>query len=646
MKLRNIHIIKGALFGCALLLFAFVNPTDLSIDSRFKTETSALDCIAPKLFNFRIENAHTDRVYFDSTEPIASSSFTGFVITNKSISGITVIAAQNTGHYFELSTSFTHFDNVQIRYEGGSDLSDLNGNNLHVFEQDYVANNILEPGPTKTVYVRADATGTGDGSSEINAYTINQLNATTVQAGTRILIKKGVYLDTFTLPRSGTETQPIWFEGYSTTPGDLNYNVFHPVYPNALSGTDMPLFDGGNRNNGLKCFNFNNKRFWIFKNIQVKRHKYGWYSSYSTPSDNIIFNNCAFEEMGDVTTGYGAGFVLNMNANNNKPHNFRLINCYGRNATQSNYALAGDYHLVKNCVSYSDEDPYPGSGNLYLSTDYHIRFGDGFENTIIDCYIENVGDLEHTAHGYANRGFYLPTSYALIKNSEAVNINGAIEFRNNVTDGYAVGCIIRGGISRNEGGIHFRDGASNNTVDKCVIKDIGPAYNAALNYYDTSGEGGTGEIVNNNIVKNTIFDNVDNLLRFGNGTTGNTITNNKLLNCTVNNIYELFFVEANVSVSSFEMKNTIFNDISRYGSSTTGVTREYCNFWDFYGTNGTPPSGTGNVSVDPQFANVSTGNFTPQNIAMKAGTYLSNVVYDKDGKERNNTPTMGAIEVD
>jgi hypothetical protein len=73
-------------------------------------------------------------------------------------------------------------------------------------------------------FVRADADGAGDGTTDGTAWTLTQA-VTNEAAGMRINVKAGTYASATTvrtLAAVGTTTAPIWWRGYNTTPGDLD----------------------------------------------------------------------------------------------------------------------------------------------------------------------------------------------------------------------------------------------------------------------------------------------------------------------------------------------------------------------------------------------------------------------------------------
>jgi hypothetical protein len=86
-----------------------------------------------------------------------------------------------------------------------------------------------------------------------------------------------------------------------------------------------------------------------------------------------------------------------------------------------------------------------------------------------------------------------------------------------------------------------------------------------------------------------------------------------------------------------------------YGGASVDSAETYNDYYDYWGENGTPPSGTGNVSLDPLFVDAAAGDFhllVASPIA-DLGTYLTEVRYDQDGVERvAGQVSIGAYEQD
>jgi hypothetical protein len=94
-------------------------------------------------------------------------------------------------------------------------------------------------------YVRSDAAGGGDGTTNTNsggtgAWTLTEAVAA-VAAGHRVNVRAGTYANTtttHTFATAGTTTAPIWWRGFTSSPGDLDTEPTS----NRVPGTDTPHF--------------------------------------------------------------------------------------------------------------------------------------------------------------------------------------------------------------------------------------------------------------------------------------------------------------------------------------------------------------------------------------------------------------------
>lgn len=92
-------------------------------------------------------------------------------------------------------------------------------------------------------YVRADAAGSGDGTTDTNsgangAWTLAE-GIANAAAGYRMNVRAGTYANTTTdrtFSAAGTTGAPIWWRGFTSTPGDLDAR---PTVPRTV-GTDIP----------------------------------------------------------------------------------------------------------------------------------------------------------------------------------------------------------------------------------------------------------------------------------------------------------------------------------------------------------------------------------------------------------------------
>lgn len=92
-------------------------------------------------------------------------------------------------------------------------------------------------------YVRADAAGSGDGTTNTNsgangAWTLAEAIAA-YAAGQRLNVKAGTYANTTTsrtFATAGSTTSPVWWRGFKTTPGDMD----DEPTSTRVAGTDIP----------------------------------------------------------------------------------------------------------------------------------------------------------------------------------------------------------------------------------------------------------------------------------------------------------------------------------------------------------------------------------------------------------------------
>jgi hypothetical protein len=128
----------------------FVTNEDVAQAAVTKVDfTTTADAVAPTLSGWEITNAQPGRIYFNSSEVITATTFSGFTIagivgTAPTVTGVTINSGQTTGHYFTMSENFEAIDYLTtIAYSGsGSNLQDGATNALASFTATSVTNNI------------------------------------------------------------------------------------------------------------------------------------------------------------------------------------------------------------------------------------------------------------------------------------------------------------------------------------------------------------------------------------------------------------------------------------------------------------------------------------------------------------------------
>ena len=317
----------------------------------------------PQLSNFRIEDANKDRVLFDASNDVTGMATTGFVVTNKTISSIT-IDGDGLGGYFTISSAFNYWDNSTVKLESGD-------GTVFDFKLKHIVNNIAEPTTSTNLYVEVGGSGTGttigDPMSITNAFS-------TATNNTTVWIKAGDYgTVNCSVGNNGTASNPIKFIGYKTTIGDdpgLTRSVGM-----SFDSTELPLLIGGS---GVGI-DGNEKDYIIIKNIQVE--DYSSYHVHMTDSSFFVLENIYVE---GSSTGMGIRFKKQNDTN------IRVIDSYVANCYQVGLQSKGSHHLIMNTWVVSSKAVGGGGMDYYIS----VHGGDnGTNNTNIivkDCYINRV----------------------------------------------------------------------------------------------------------------------------------------------------------------------------------------------------------------------------------------------------------------
>ena len=589
---------------------------------------------APLISNFRIEPNQPSRLYFDSSEPIFGTNVNGFAISGKVISGVTISSGSTTGHYFTVSASFTFWDNNTIRYEGGSNLKNASGLGVSEFTLTYIKNKLPEPkGNGKTYYVSISGNDNKDGSSESNSWRTISKAASIAKAGDIVFIKAGNYgNDNVESNNNGSTNAPIKFIGYKNIPGDLDNFTYYRFGDGKLDGIRAPLLTGGSRSSGVG-WNLSGKSYVIMRNLQIENYRMN-IQGFSSPN-NLVFDNM-------VLAGSGEHNVMLTHIGG---HHIRFTKTLSYNGMVSAIMLGGDFNAILNCKTYADEP------QKNIAMDYHIYLY-GSNNIVSNHYGQQMGNLTHAGHGIALKSSGERTQYNLVENCEMNNVTGALEFRHSDVK-YNVAKNFRsdGGLgSKKSGGIVFRDGASFNIVENSIVKNTTADYYGSITFLDRSEDGGYGQRVEGNIVRNSVFINPKSTFIMLGETTSSSqrfdVINNKIYNCVFysgSNLFTRF--TAGIS-SGNEMVNCAILNVKSENEnpSPSGFNQTNNNYFVSF----PPPAGIGNLSVDPKFESPSSGNFRLKSDSplIDRGKIINGVKSDFDGKARpsGKSVDIGAFE--
>ena len=365
----------------------------------------------PILSNFRIENSQTSRVYFDSSEPITASSAKGFIISGKSISGVTISSGRSTGHYFSVTSPFNFWDNNTIRYEGGSNFKNKNGLVVSEFTLTYIKNQIAEPeGNGKIFYVSTTGNDNNNGLKETTAWRTIRKAGNTAMAGDIVYIKAGNYGgENVKCSNSGTKDAPIKFIGYKSKIDDLNDYSYYKYGSGNLDGSRAPLIQSKDRKKGIG-WEVSGRSYIMIKNIQIEGFEENLLG-FSSPN-NIFFDNLVSARSGEhnvMLTTIGG-------------HHLRFTNTLSFNGMVSAFMIGGDFNAILNCKTYADEPQKD------IAMDYHVYLY-GKNNIVYRHFGQHMGNLSHPGHGISLKSSGNITEFNLVENCEMNNINGALEFR-------------------------------------------------------------------------------------------------------------------------------------------------------------------------------------------------------------------------
>ena len=569
----------------------------------------------PQIFNFTIEAGQLSRIYFESTKIITSgiNGINGFIVEGKSISGVSINSGALIGHYFSLTSSLTNWDNVLIRYEGGSDIIDSSSNPLFDFTLKYIENKIDEPGAGNSVVYAASTTqGNGSGSSEANAMSYS--TAGSVSQGTTVMMLAGQTSSSMVISNNGTATNPIKFIGYNNAGKDVDRTKTIGM---SFDNTIMPLFNNGS-NYGIIM---DNKDNIIIKNIQLSNFSNN-YAILNENGENQVFDNIY---MSDGLRGIGHN--VSPNSKNN-----RVTNTYSANMTRSGVILAGTNNLIKDNLSCTSKN---------TGMDYYLLCQGGIgghSQAIIDCEISRFSGDGHNGHGSV---FKAGPDGRVIEHSLMQNVN-IIRTNSELRHAGVTNCVMRNVTLNGHTGMVIRDGSSYNTIDSCRVDDS----NYFIRFYETEEPVAIADpYPHHNRIMNCVSKGNDVLFNVqDNGLiTGKpTIENNEFINNTFDDSPKIYDVTDAVTFSANNVfTNNIFTNIPNIGDSNFIPTFKYNNGWDYWLSNGTPISGVGNISIDPEFS--------PYPIAtnedLQVGLWINGNEYDSVGNQRSAPSTLGVVEI-
>ncbi|MGI6048562.1 MAG: right-handed parallel beta-helix repeat-containing protein [Petrimonas sp.] len=449
------------------------------------------------------------------------------------------------------------------------------------------------------VSTKGNDSNTGTGASKEKAWRTLTHAATKAVAGDTVYIEGGNYgNENVVIANAGSETSPIVFMGYNGT----------------------PVLDGGDyTKKGIYIYG---KPYIIIKNICVKRYQYGiWVdNSHHTVLDGCIADSCCNTDY--VNKGYdGYGILIK------KSNYSTIMNCSATDNGGNNFFLSQtDNCTLENCKAYCKQ-----TVNNQFITDYFVVLAWSSNNTVRNCHVEDINGSYKGNHGFivkdnpGDNGGQPHSTGNLFINCTAKKFEECFSFAHGAYDNKVDNCYAdnTGKNASFSFCVQIRDGAHSNTVANSKFKTTGKP-GGIVSIYDGT-EGSNPQVQANNVLSNCIFEG---------GLQSNTIgiflrdsKNTTFTNCNFINIPYLFRFSSSSSGtdnnSEIILKNCILSVVNNqydarslsvpwgFNKTETGyddmgdVSISYTNFWNGFER----INGTGNIAVDPLFANETTGDY-------------------------------------
>lgn len=576
--------------------------------------------VLPVLSNFHKKDTDRDRIYFDSSSSISGMTSQGFITSNNTILGITVIGTSTTGHYLTVGTSYNYWNNNTVRLTNGD-------GTVFDFDLQYITNNIVQPPTNSTKFVAVGASGTGDTVGDPMVWS----DAQSVAAGTKVYWEKGDYgAINFVQATSGTLSLPIVHEGYDITPGDSPSLAFTPTL--AFDANVMPYINSGSGSG----FSLGGRDYIIVKNIQVE----GYASSidFGGASNYCILDNVYAK---GSTTYSIDGF-------NESLIECRVINSFAGKSNDHCIRIAGERPLLDNVYACSNG---VGVNDYYISL-YGSRVGEG-EGIIRNCTVIRDPLTTHEGHGISLRGNSPALLYnALVEDCTIDYVASAIELRTELVKN----CVVRNVVVNNYqmGGVITSQAVRITGSVDCIIDNITAIDCNMFVQFVGSTEAPTEapDAGNGNIFKNCLGYQTGGwealqIVRTnqdGNPLKARTPQNTKFLNCTFNDYERAIYYQAFQVAGQPDVGNEFINSIIRNVTAEEGGFQNEPSNWSY--TNNdlynsfTAPNGSGNIDVDPQFVDLI--DFVPQEELIRIGL-ITSVHYDSNDAQRFEPSTVGAV---
>ncbi len=533
-----------------------------------------------------------------------------------------------------------------------------------------------------TYYVATNGSNANSGlspSSPWKTLTFAAGNSSPVIAGDTVFVKSGNYgNENVVFQKSGITGNPIVFQGYKNTPGDIPPVLVNNSNPYAVFLTaDMPTFDGANRGAGIG-FDCTNQKYLTLNNFQIRNYAYGFIAGGANQtSGNLVLNNINVMFVGDVNSSYQGEGILFGSMSTKFSNGNTIKNCLVVNAAAEGFGINGNNNTLTGCKVYCNEN------TANAPTDYYVIVT-GDYNTFNNCYIERLPGISHSGHGYtcktnAEQVVDQQLSYPAIASQHnkfyycvARNMGESFCVRHRTAQfNLFYHCKAYGthtGANNSPSGegncVVTRDGASDNIFDGCVADSC----SSGFVFEDTVEDGDTGPNPpghpgNNNKYINCVIYNCYAGVEFSNYSVASDAGDNTIANCTFYKTRYLHYAAracANMKYIGNIYYGCLPNTPGGYFKGSTyssniipNGTNTYFKYCDFINIEGGMPANfvsnsAGSISSNPLFNNAATLDFhlTSSSPCLNAYTTPTFVVTDFDSipRPQGSGYDMGAYE--
>ena len=228
-----------------------------------------------------------------------------------------------------------------------------------------------------TYYVSLSGNDKNDGIAPDKAWRTISCAATEAQAGDTVYIQGGDYgAEHVVIGNSGTEGNPIVFQGYKNRPGD------------EPKPDESPLLDGHGNKDRTFGIEVRSKRYITIKRIALRKYTFAFY----------VAGGASHVDLYDVTAYENHNGICFETAVEVPGGNNTIRNCTAYNNDMCNFLLKGSWTncLIEDCKSYNIE-------GLHSYADYYFAVTRGATyNTIRNCI---AGGYPKTKYHWAGHGF-------------------------------------------------------------------------------------------------------------------------------------------------------------------------------------------------------------------------------------------------